>query len=198
MFEKYISKKQLSSFTNLAGIEWSDSSRTLDARIKKYLHLYKYAPRYLRGLTDEEKYIKMFEIRYNALREKKSKVPSFRPSVLDASKKSKKLSKYTERWNSTYKNCKSIQCKSRVSGVSPLILKKVYDKGLNAWRGGAHRPGASQHAWGVSRVNSFLLCGKTWEFPDHLLAKEALKSPKVQKFWKSCKKSRLGKKSPSR
>jgi hypothetical protein len=197
MFDTF-SERQLRSFCKLAGIEWSDSKRTRTSRIKKYLQEYKYAPRYLRGLTEDEKYVKMFEIRYHALREKRTRIPSYRPSVLDSSKKSGKISKYTDRWNSLHKNCKSIACKSRVSGVSPKLLQKVYDKGMNAWRGGAHRPGASQQAWGVSRVNSFLLCGKTWEFPDHLIAKEALKSPKVRSFWKSCDKSRLGIKTRSR
>jgi hypothetical protein len=185
-------KKDVKEFCTLAKIECDDKS------IKDYLKKYKYAPRYLRGLSKDEKLIKMFEIKYNQLLEKKTKSPSFKESVLDKSKRSGKVSKYTERWNKLHPNCKSNECKSKVSGVPKSILTKVYNKGLNAWRGSAHRPGANQHMWGVSRVNSFLLCGKTWEFPDHLLAKEALKSPKVKTFWKSCKKSRLGKKRPSR
>ena len=42
---------------------------------------------------------------------------------------------------------------------APLgALTKVYEKGLAAWRTG-HRPGASQHAWAMGRVNSFLKGG---------------------------------------
>ena len=42
---------------------------------------------------------------------------------------------------------------------APLgALTKVYEKGLAAWRTG-HRPGASQHAWAMARVNSFLKGG---------------------------------------
>jgi len=77
----------------------------------------------------------------------------------------------------------------------------LYNKGLAAWRGGSHRPGALQHQWGVSRVNSFLTCGKTWYFPDHKLAKEAMtKSPKARKFWskKKCVKSKMGIRTKSR
>lgn len=42
---------------------------------------------------------------------------------------------------------------------APLgALTAVYNKGLAAWRTG-HRPGASQHAWAMARVNSFLAGG---------------------------------------
>ncbi len=91
--------------------------------------------------------------------------------------------------------------KSKISGVPLEILKKVYNRGLAAWRGSSHRPGASQHQWGVSRVNSFLTCGKTWYYPDHKLAQEAMtKSPKARNFWskKKCVKSKMGKRTKSR
>ena len=117
-------------------------------------------------------------------------------------KSNKKISRYTKDWNKKYgeKNI-SLSAKSKISGVPLSILKKVYNKGLAAWRGGSHRPGASQHQWGVSRVNSFLTCGKTWYFPDHKLAQEAMnKSPKARKFWskKKCVKSKMGKRTKSR
>jgi hypothetical protein len=81
-----------------------------------------------------------------------------------------------------------------LQNIKELIA--VYNKGLAAWRGGAHRPGASQQSWAVARVNSFLTCGKTFYFPDHLLAKEAMeKSPKAKEFWSGqrCKFSKMGK-----
>ena len=37
--------------------------------------------------------------------------------------------------------------KSEKSGIAYGILKKVYDRGMAAWKGG-HRPGASQRRWG--------------------------------------------------
>lgn len=37
-------------------------------------------------------------------------------------------------------------------------LRAIYNKGLAAWRTG-HRPGASQHAWAMARVNSVLAGG---------------------------------------
>ena len=62
--------------------------------------------------------------------------------------------------------------KADKSGISYGILKKVYDRGLAAWRTG-HRPGANQQQWGYARVNAFLTKGEgTWGNADKDLAKE--------------------------
>jgi hypothetical protein len=202
-----IKKSDMKEFCKLAGIDDCN-----ERNIRKYLDSYKYAPRYLRGLTEDEKYLRKFEIRYGLLKEKELKKKGieykdiYKPTRVDklyrerkgVPTKTIKYSKYTEQWNEKYPNCKDIPCKSRVSGVSTDILKRVANKGAAAWRGGAHRPGATRENWMVSRVNSFLLCGKTWQFPDHLLAKEALESPKVKRFWSKCDKSMLGVKTRSR
>ena len=50
--------------------------------------------------------------------------------------------------------------KSEKSGVPYGILKKVYDRGMAAWKGG-HRPGTTPQQWAFARVNSFLTGGKT-------------------------------------
>ena len=42
--------------------------------------------------------------------------------------------------------------KAEKSGMPYSILKKVYDRGMAAWKGG-HRPGASQQQWAFARVN---------------------------------------------
>ena len=49
--------------------------------------------------------------------------------------------------------------KSDQTGVPYSILKKSYDRGMAAWKGG-HRPGASQQQWAFARVNSMLTGGK--------------------------------------
>jgi hypothetical protein len=204
MFDKVYKKEDLLLFCKLAKLECSSSQTKSDLanEIKDYLKEYKFPPRYLRNLSEQEKWLKKFEIRFNLLKEKYGKISKkeiYQPIKSDLLYKSPiKTSKYTEEWNKKYPDCKDLKCKSKVSGVNINILNQVENKGAAAWRGGSHRPGASRENWMVSRVNSFLLCGKTWEFPDHLLAKEALKSPKVQRFWKSCKKSKLGKRTPSR
>jgi hypothetical protein len=186
----------------MAELKCSGNKEEIIDRIEEYLDKYKYAPRYLRGLSKEEKFEKKFDIKYNQLIEKYTGIKSYSPVRTDTKKSPtlSKISKYTEKWNKMY-DAKTLKEKSKISGVPEDILKKVNDKGLSAWRGGQHRPGASQASWGVSRVNSFLTCGKTFYFPDHKLAEEAMKrSPKAKQFWKKqgCKFSKMGKKTPSR
>ena len=48
--------------------------------------------------------------------------------------------------------------KSKKSKVAYVILKKVYDRGMAAWRTG-HRPGTTPQQWAFARVNSFLSGG---------------------------------------
>lgn len=198
-----ITLKELKSFCKLSELKCSGNKSEIIDRVEEYLDQYKYAPRYLRGLSKEEKFEKKFDIKYNQLVEKKTGKKSYSPirtDIVNNDKKSPKLSKYTENWNKTYK-VKTLKEKSKISGVPIDILKKVNDKGLSAWRGGQHRPGASQQSWGISRVNSFLTCGKTFYFPDHKLVEEAIKrSPKAKKFWEKqgCKFSKMGKRTPSR
>jgi hypothetical protein len=62
--------------------------------------------------------------------------------------------------------------KAEKSGMPYSILKKVYDRGMAAWRGG-HRPGASQQQWAFARVNSFVTKSSgTWGGADKDLAKQ--------------------------
>lgn len=198
---------KLKEFCKMANINCKNISKIdIINQIKDYLDRYKYAPRYLRGLSVDDKYLRKFEIKYNLLKEKKLKEKGLKYKQIYKSTEIDKLykntvpkySKYTIEWNKKYPDCKNIECKSKISGVPLNILKQVENKGAAAWRGGSHRPGATRENWMVSRVNSFLLCGKTWQFPDHLLAKEALKSKKVKNFWKNCDFDMLGIKTRSR
>ena len=65
--------------------------------------------------------------------------------------------------------------KSEKSGVPYGILKKVYDRGMAAWKGG-HRPGTTPQQWAFARVNSFITKGKTYYTADADLAKKARKN----------------------
>ena len=60
---------------------------------------------------------------------------------------------------------KGLKNKAEESGISYDILKKVYDRGMAAWKTG-HRPGATPHQWAFARVNSFIVGGKTRETAD--------------------------------
>gem|GEM_PF-782615 len=65
---------------------------------------------------------------------------------------------------------KSLKDKAEKTGIPYGILKKVFDRGVAAWRTG-HRPGTTPTQWGLARVNSFATKGKgTWGKADKDLA----------------------------
>jgi len=85
-----------------------------------------------------------------------------------------KTSSYTSRFRKRCPTAKTLPEVSRCTKVPTKTLRKVYNRGMAAWRTG-HRPGASQHAWGMARVHSFVLKGKTYRTADADLAKNLRK-----------------------
>ena len=66
----------------------------------------------------------------------------------------------------------ALKKKAEKSGMPYGILKKVFDRGVAAWRTG-HRPGTTATQWGYARVNSFATKSKgTWGKADADLAKK--------------------------
>lgn len=64
----------------------------------------------------------------------------------------------------------ALKKKAEKSGMPLGILKKVYDRGVAAWRTG-HRPGTTPQQWGLARVNSFVTKSSgTWGKADKDLA----------------------------
>ena len=94
---------------------------------------------------------------------------AYKPAPGDATAKTKP-SKYTNKMKKLFPDLykemvdesatKSLQKKADASGISLSILKKVFDRGVAAWKGG-HRPGTTAVQWGHARVNSFISGGKT-------------------------------------
>lgn len=80
-------------------------------------------------------------------------------------------SSYTSRFRAKYPDAKTLPEIAKATGISKRILQEVYNRGMAAWRTG-HRPGASQHAWGMARVHSFVTHGKTWRTADKDLARK--------------------------
>jgi hypothetical protein len=69
----------------------------------------------------------------------------------------------------------ALKKKAEKSGMPYGILKKVFDRGVAAWRTG-HRPGTTPTQWGLARVNSFATKGKgTWGKADSDLAAKVRK-----------------------
>jgi hypothetical protein len=151
----------------------------------------KFSPKkYYAGLTKREIEVRKKEIERG---EKTSyRDPSaYKPFTTDVGKKTK-TSTYTERFHALFPNVSGLEDISKATGIPLDIIKKVYNKGLAAWRTG-HRPGATQGQWGYARVYSFVLKGCTFYYPDHNLVDEAMaRSKKAQKHWESmdcfCKK----------
>jgi len=69
----------------------------------------------------------------------------------------------------------ALKKKAEKTGISYGILKKVFDRGVAAWRTG-HRPGTTPTQWGLARVNSFSTKSKgTWGKADKDLAAKVRK-----------------------
>ena len=91
-------------------------------------------------------------------------------------------SKYSSRWEKLFPNAKSLEEKSKATGVPLKEIKESYNRGMAAWRTG-HRPGATQQQWGYARVSSFLTCGKTHYTTDSDLVSSAKQRSKTAKAW---------------
>lgn len=72
---------------------------------------------------------------------------------------------------------KGLAAKAAKSGISLGTLKKVYARGVAAWRTG-HRPGTTPQQWGMARVNSYITKGKTYHTADKDLHEAAAKKKK--------------------
>ena len=65
---------------------------------------------------------------------------------------------------------KGLENKAKKTGMPYGILKKVYDRGMAAYKTG-HRPGTTAQQWAFARVNSFVTKSKgTWGGADKDLA----------------------------
>lgn len=65
---------------------------------------------------------------------------------------------YKEETDLEEKKIDGLVKKADKSGISYGILKKVYDRGMAAWKTG-HRPGTTPQQWAFARVNSFITGG---------------------------------------
>ncbi len=69
-----------------------------------------------------------------------------------------KFSTYEKAFEELLEN-EGLKKKSAKSGISYGTLKKVYNRGMAAWRTG-HRPGTTPQQWAMARVNSYIGKGK--------------------------------------
>ena len=96
---------------------------------------------------------------------------AYEPAPGDATAKTK-LSKHTKAYRAKFGEEVEMEdaaldeaaeaglaAKAKKSGVSIGTLRKVYNRGMAAWRTG-HRPGTTPQQWGMARVNSYITKGK--------------------------------------
>ena len=79
-------------------------------------------------------------------------------------------------------NEEGLKNKAKKSGMPLGILRKVYNRGVAAWKGG-HRPGTNPQQWGMARVNSFVTKSSgTWGKADADLAAKVRGSSKKEEL----------------
>ena len=146
-----------------------------------------YPLKYYRGLSAKKKTERLQEIKkYGAMSWKNRKAyVGFKTNKGIVTRKSK----YTANWRSIFPEAKSLESKSKATGVPLKYITESYNRGMAAWRTG-HRPGATKEQWGYARVHSFLLCGNTYYMTDSDIAEKAKKgSIKARKWFTRCPKS---------
>ena len=81
--------------------------------------------------------------------------------------------------------------KAEKSGMPYSILKKVYDRGMAAYKTG-HRPGTTAQQWAFARVNSFVTKSSgTWGKADKDLAKQVRgESVETESLWDNIRKKK--------
>ena len=104
---------------------------------------------------------------------------AYKPAPGDKTAKTKP-SKHTKKFKQMFGENKAVKNKAEKSGMPYSILKKVYDRGVAAWRTG-HRPGTTPEQWALARINSFLTGGKTRTTADADLWAKAQKLKKNKK-----------------
>jgi len=116
----------------------------------------KFTPaRYFTGLTMDEK-----KQRYLKMQEK-----TYTPFPTDTGRKTR-TSTYTIKFRKMYgDDVKTLPQIAKATGIPLGTLRRVYNRGLAAWRTG-HRPGASPQQWAYARVHSYATKGKTWHTAD--------------------------------
>ena len=126
-----------------------------------------YPKKYYRGLSKKKRTQRLKEIKKFGSRSWRD-AKAYLGFKTDRGVKTKK-SGYTQKWNRKFPGVKSLEDRAKVTGVPLKYIKASYNRGMAAWRTG-HRPGAAQEAWGMARVYSFVLHGKTWRTADKDLA----------------------------
>ena len=132
--------------------------------------------KYVSGLSDKDKKAHDKHLEKGSKKSDSDK-SAYKQSPADKKAKTKP-SKFTDKFKQMYgegrldEKIKGLETKAKKTGMPYGILKKVYDRGMAAWKGG-HRPGTTPQQWAFARVNSFTTKSPgTWGKADSDLAKQ--------------------------
>jgi hypothetical protein len=127
--------------------------------------------KYLKGSTDRKERKKEIEKNLKAHKKGESKF-SDKDWVTDFDESGERIetvpSQYTEAFKKKYNPSsldKAIKNKAKECGVPLTIARAVVKRGQAAWASG-HRPGTTPEQWGLARLNSFCVGGKTTKTAD--------------------------------
>ena len=132
--------------------------------------------KYVSGLSDKDKKAHDKHLEKGSKKSDSDK-SAYKQSPADKKAKTKPsvhTKKFKQMYGEDYLNekIKGLENKAEKSGMPYSILKKVYDRGMAAWKGG-HRPGTTPQQWAFARVNSFTTKSSgTWGKADSDLAKQ--------------------------
>ena len=168
-------KNQLKAMA-VASINPNDKSDNQAAKKLAYDKKTDQPKKYVAGLSDKEKKSHDRHLEKQGKKSDSDK-SAYKQSPADKvakTKPSKHTNKFKQMYGEDYLNekIKGLENKAKKSGMPYSILKKVYDRGMAAWKGG-HRPGTTPQQWAFARVNSFTTKSSgTWGKADSDLAKQ--------------------------
>jgi nicotinic acid mononucleotide adenylyltransferase len=138
---------------------------------------YNPAPGDATAKTKPSKYTKMYKNMFGEgeaekaarerIRREKEQTKRRHDSILDRARtQDTRVVNRKEEFELTEKSMEALKTKASKSGYSYGTLKKVYDRGVAAWRTG-HRPGTTPQQWGYARVNAFIAKQKSGQKLNH-------------------------------
>ena len=162
--------------------KYRTSKKSATSRMERQFH----PKKYYAGLTYKQKLARKKEIeKFGKMnwRDPKAYVGFKTNSITHKKRKSS----YTAQWDRLFPGVKSLEDRSKVTGVPLWAIQESYNRALSAWRTG-HRLGMTPQQWAYPRVSSLLLCGKTHYTTDSDLVRKAKKeSMKARRWFKRCK-----------
>jgi len=109
--------------------------------------------KYTKGLSPEDKKKQIKSIQSKTFKDR-PKLKSYKP------KTSNQTTAFNKKYGDRLKNMKGGKNKnniSKVTGIPKIVLDKVYDRGLEAYKQSGSRPGQTANSWARARMYSYIM-----------------------------------------